>query len=97
MTSPPPQLDGADVLRYVVSERSGYYDVEGADPPARVMAMAICQYKGDALFYYFSCTSDWEVVGDLDCELDRRGDAVRRTARQWRNAELGQPVGVSSH
>ena len=38
----------------------------------------------DALFYYFSCTSDWEVVGDLDCELI---DEAMRFAAQHANGE----------
>jgi len=77
-------LDGADVLHYVVSERGGYYDIEGAGLPARVMAKAICQYKGSALFYLFSCTSDWDVVGDVDCESI---DAAMRFAAQNTNGE----------
>jgi hypothetical protein len=84
VTPPPPKLDGADVLRYAVSERGGYYDVEGAEAPARVMAMAICQYRGDALFYYFSCTADWDVVGDFDCESI---DDAMRLAAQHANGE----------
>jgi hypothetical protein len=68
VTAPPRQLDGADVLRYVVSKREVFHLIEGTDPPARVAAMAICQYEGDNLFYLFKCTSDWDVVGDTDCQ-----------------------------
>jgi hypothetical protein len=67
MDIPPPRLDGADVLRYVVSGRGGFYDVIGAEPHERVVAMAICRYEGASDYYLFGCNSKWEVVADLDC------------------------------
>jgi len=47
--APPRQLDGAFVLHYVVSARGGFHDLEGAMPPAKVVAMAICRYEGGDL------------------------------------------------
>jgi len=55
------------VLRYVVSRRGGFYDVVGAEPVERVVAMAICQYEGASELYLFGCNARWEVVADTDC------------------------------
>jgi hypothetical protein len=30
--------------------------------------MAICRYPNTGPYYLFKCNSEWEVVGDWDCE-----------------------------
>ena len=64
MERPPPELDGARVLRWAISERGAFqYNGDTA-----VAAMAICQYAGETEFYLFDCAADWTVVGDMTYE-----------------------------
>jgi hypothetical protein len=67
MGEPPNQLDGADVLCWVVSQRGGFYQLVGSDPPITVAAMAIARYAAGGPFYLFKCDRDWGVVQDWDC------------------------------
>lgn len=88
MDTPPARLDGADVLHYVVSRRGGFYDIEGAEPPERVVAMAICRYKGSGDLYCFGCNARWDVVSDVDCASIEEGmriaaDQARGEALDW--------------
>jgi hypothetical protein len=64
---PPGQLDGADVLCWVVSGRGGFYHLPGSDPPVTVAAMAVARYADDGPFYLFKCDPEWQVVQDWDC------------------------------
>lgn len=64
----PVQLDGADVLCWVVSQRGNFYTQVGSDPPIVVVAMAVARYPDGGPYYLFKCDRDWEVVGDWDCE-----------------------------
>ena len=61
MQQPPPQLDNAKVLRWVISERGAFYFIG----EAAVAAMAVCQYVPGE-FYLFKCTADWTVIQDMD-------------------------------
>lgn len=67
MSNPPNQLDGADVICWVVSGRGGFYPQAGSDPPVMVAAMAVARYADEGSFYLFKCDRDWQVVGDWDC------------------------------
>jgi hypothetical protein len=67
MNKPPAQLDGADVLCWVVSQRDGFYTQAGSDPPIIVVAMAVARYADGGPFYLFKCDRDWQVVQDWDC------------------------------
>ena len=60
MDAPPSHLDGARVLRYVISRRGGFRESRGE----AVFALAICRYDGSKDVYLFDCASDWEVIGD---------------------------------
>jgi|SRR5215510_2790052 len=73
MDAPPPRLDGANVLHYVVSSREGFYEIAGTEPPERVVAMAICRYKGSGDLYCFGCNARWDVVSDVDCASIEEG------------------------
>jgi hypothetical protein len=64
MQRPPPELDNAKVLRWAISERGTFHHIGDA----AVAAVAICQYTGSSEFYLFKCTSDWNVIGDWDCQ-----------------------------
>ncbi len=68
MSSPPSQLDGADVLCWAASDRGGFYQLTGSVPPITVAAMAVARYANGGPFYLFKCDSDWEVVQNWDCE-----------------------------
>ena len=68
MAEPSAQLDDADVLGWVVSQRRGFYTQEGSDPKVVVVAMAVARYAGGGPYYLFKCDADWEVFGDFDCE-----------------------------
>jgi hypothetical protein len=67
MGEPPNQLDGADVLCWVVSRRGGFYQQSGSDPPITVSAMAVARYADGGPFYLFKCDAGWQVFGDWDC------------------------------
>ena len=58
MTQPPEQLDGADVLCWTKSQRGGFYQIIGSDPPITVVAMAIARYSNGDRFYLFKCDQD---------------------------------------
>lgn len=66
MSGPPKQLDGADVICWVVSQCGGFYVQAGSNPPITVVAMAVARYADGGPFYLFKCDRDWEVVGDFD-------------------------------
>ena len=68
MRKPPKQLDNADVLCWVVSQRGSFYVQAGYDPPIPVVAMAVARYADGGPYYLFKCDRDWDVVGDFDCE-----------------------------
>lgn len=67
MGDPPNQLDGADVLCWVLSRRGGFYELPGSDPPIMVSAMAVARYADGDRYYLFKCDRDWHVVHDWDC------------------------------
>jgi hypothetical protein len=67
MTTPPHQLDGADVLLWTVSQRGGFYVLAGSDPPVTVTAMVVARYADGGEVYLFKCDGGWDVVQDWDC------------------------------
>jgi hypothetical protein len=91
MDAPPPQLDGARVLRYAISQHGGFYYVGNlAQEQVPVSAMAICRYDGSEIVYLFKCAADWDVMHDDDCaSVD---EAMARAARQ---AELETPQWIT--
>jgi hypothetical protein len=81
MDAPPPQLDGARVLRYAISQHGGFYHVGNeAQEMVPVAAMAICRYDGSEIVDLFKCAPDWDVMHDSDCaSVD---EAMERAAQQ---------------
>ena len=92
MHAPPPQLDGARVLRYAISQRGGFYDPDD-QPQVTVSAMAICRYDGSSDVYLFDCSSDWEVIGDAPWSTV---DEAMQIATSHANGETPQWITVSS-
>ena len=70
MNNPPPELDGARVLKYAVltdeirNTGNVWHRVNGLDLP-KVYALAICKYDDNEDYYIFYCDSDWNVMTDL--------------------------------
>jgi hypothetical protein len=100
MNRPPPELDGAKVLKYAVLvdgvENTGnvLHQVNGQEV-ASVAALAICQYSGNEDFYIFFCDSDWEVLTDLcretmDAALGQAEFEYREISKHWK--EVAQPA-----
>ena len=82
MGEPPAQLDGANVLCWVVSQGGSFYTQAGSDPPIVVVAMAVARYADGGPFYLFKCDRNWEVVGDWDCgSVVEAGRVVRLCKR----------------
>ena len=92
MAAPPPQLDGAHVLRYAISQHGGFHHY-GGEPPVPVAAMAICRYDGSSDVYLFDCTTDWEVIGDAPWFSV---DEAMQIATQHANSETLEWITVSS-
>jgi hypothetical protein len=72
MQRPPPELDGAKVLRWAISKRGAFHHIGNT----AVAAMAICQYTGSGELYLFKCTADWSVIGDWDCKSIDEGMGI---------------------
>jgi hypothetical protein len=89
MDAPPPQLDGARVLRYAISRRGGFYHVGNeAQEMVPVSAMAICRYDGSEIVYLFKCTTDWDVMHDsdhasVDEAIERATQQAKRETPEW--------------
>ena len=70
MTTPPPELDGAKVLKYAILqddvENTGdvLHRVNGQEL-VDVAALAICQFPTNDDLYIFYCDSNWTVLTDL--------------------------------
>lgn len=91
--APPPRLDGADVLHYVVSGRGGFYEIAGTEPPERVVAMAICRYRGSGDLYCFGCNARWDVVADMDCASIEEGMRIAAEHAQGETLDWTMPGG----
>ena len=85
MKEPPAQLDGANVLCWVTSGRSGFYQLVGSDPPVLVAGMAIARYADGGPFYLFKCDDNWQVVQDWDCGS---AEEARELAAEHSGGEL---------
>ena len=85
MPPPPRQLDGAEVLSWVVSENGSFYQLTGCDPAVTIVAMAVARYVDGGPFYLFKCDSGWEVHQDWDC------DSVEE-AQQLAATHAGEPL-----
>ena len=92
METPPKELDGAEVVYYVVlsdkHHRTGayrhYVDGQLIGP---VPALAICRYAGDEEAYLFHCDSHWRVItDDLFASVD---DAIEQAGVQYEGLEKG--------
>jgi hypothetical protein len=92
MVAPPPQLDGARVLRYAISQNGGFYHVGNeAQEKVPVAAMAICRYDrgvGGDVVYLFKCATDWDVMHDTDhASVDEAIECATQQAKletpQW--------------
>jgi len=70
MNKPPPELDGAKVLKHAVltdaTENTGnvLHHVNGVDL-TNIRALAICKYDDNEDYYLFYCDSGWKVMTDL--------------------------------
>jgi hypothetical protein len=67
MGEPPAKLDGADVLCWAASNRGGFYQLAGSDPPVTVAGIAVARYADGGPVYLFKCDATWHVIQDWDC------------------------------
>lgn len=67
MGKPPEQLDGADVLCWLVSSQTGFYQFGSVDPHVIVAGMAVARYADSGQVYLFKCDRERQVVQDWDC------------------------------
>ncbi|HLW68305.1 MAG TPA: hypothetical protein VKS79_23515 [Gemmataceae bacterium] len=69
MLPPPPNLDGARVLKYAIVDSDVIPTGNTTHRVGNLLmgpaaALAICQYDGDDGFFLFYCDSDWNVDTD---------------------------------
>jgi hypothetical protein len=86
MEFPPKELDGAEVVYYVILSNKHrwtgvYKHFADGQLIGSVPALAICQYAGKKEAYLFHCDHDWEVTtDDLFASVD---EAMEQAAAQY--------------
>jgi hypothetical protein len=88
--NPPVELDGAEVVCYVVlsekHRRTGVYrHYIGGELMGPVPALAVCQYAGAKSVYLFHCDERWKVIQDDSC--DSVEDALEQASVQYEGLE----------
>ena len=96
MTDPPRQLDGADVICWIISPVGAFYQLRGGEH--LIAAMAVCQYAAGST-YLFKCDAGWNVRQDWDCyDVDDAKESAERDSNgqriEWRSFNVGsRPLG----
>jgi hypothetical protein len=87
MSTPPPTLDGAEVLYWAWSGNMPFFIMPDGEQGIPIFGLAICQYAASGSVYRFSCTKTWEVEQDSAWESDVEA-ALRATSTQYDNAAI---------
>ena len=98
VTSPPPVLDCARVLRYVIIDKSIKFSgrsllfVDGKEL-GQVPCLAICEEKKTGGVLLFHCTEDWTVLGcsahKSIADAQQRAETVYKgTSARWLDAKV---------
>jgi len=95
VSSPPPVLDCARVLHYVIIDKSIEFSgrsllfVAGEELGA-VPCLAICEEKKNGGVLLFHCTDDWKRVGLLGPQVSFRSTGAYRAHLQRRIQSMGR-------
>jgi hypothetical protein len=87
MSTPPNQIDGADVLCWAWSGAKpfGFVPVTGTTDAIPIYGLAVCRYPGSQKVYRFSCNFTWET--EQDSEYDSVEEAISRLPGQYQQVE----------